>query len=129
MNETIHDLKGAIHAFLRTHGQPVPAKTAASQKEHLEVWLIGDRSRAAGLEFDHDGLVNIWVTSMNIPPNLPGSVQVTRKVPKGNKWTDANKNGANSNLSSYEEFRTKPIARLGVTSMTDADEILTHLNR
>ena len=41
MSETINDLKGAVRAFLSAHAQPVPAKTATSKKEHLEVWHVG----------------------------------------------------------------------------------------
>ena len=129
MSETITDLKNAVRAFLRVHGQPVPAKTATSKKEHLEVWHVGPRRRALGLEFDHDGVVNFWVTSLNIPKDLPASVEVVKKTPKGKGWTDANGDGANSNLSSYDDFRTRPIVRLGVTRTKDASVILDHLNR
>lgn len=129
MTETTADLKARISAFLRTHGQSVPAKTQTSQKEHLEVWLLGSRRRAIGLEMDHDGLVNLWVTAPNIPPTLAESVSVTRKTPKGRKWTDENGKGANSNLSAYDEFRTKPIARLRVSCFADAQMVLNHLNR
>jgi hypothetical protein len=129
MSEAIPALKGAVRAFLRAHGQPVPAKTATSKKEHLEVWHVGPRRRALGLEFDHDGLVNFWVTSLNIPKDLPPSVEAVRKTPKGKGWTDTNGDGANSNLSSYDDFRTRPIARLGVTRSEDARMILDHLNR
>ena len=129
MSEMIDDVKSAVRSFLHKNGKPVTAKTSTSRKEHLAVWLIGDRRRAAGLEFDNDTIVNFWVTSLNIAPSLPNTVTVTRKTPKGSKWTDGNGNGANSNLSNYDEFRTKPIARLGVTSVADAEVILTHLNR
>ncbi|NDV52873.1 hypothetical protein [Salipiger sp. PrR003] len=129
MSETINDLKGAVRAFLSAHAQPVPAKTATSKKEHLEVWHVGARRRALGVEFDHDGLVNFWVTSLNMPQGLPPSVEVVRKTPKGKGWTDANGDGANSNLSGYDDFRTRPIARLGVTRIEDAKAILDHLNR
>lgn len=129
MSETITDLKVAVRAFLRANAQPVPAKTATSKKEHLEVWHLGPRRRALGVEFDHDGLVNFWVTSLNMPQGLPPSVEVARKTPKGKGWTDPNGDGANSNLSSYDDFRTRPIARLGTTRAEDAKMILDHLNR
>ncbi len=129
MSETITDLKGAVRAFLRAHAQPVSAKTATSKKEHLEVWHLGDRRRALGVEFDHDRLVNFWVTTLNMPHGLPTSVEVVRKTPKGKGWTDANGDGTNSNLSSYDDFRTRPIARLGITRAEDARMILDHLNR
>lgn len=129
MSETTTDLKGAVRAFLRAHALPVPAKTATSKKEHLEVWLIGSRRRALGLELDHDRLVNFWVTSPNIPRDLPPSVEVVRKAPKGKGWIDENGDGANSNLSSYDDFRTRPVARLGVVNVGDAEHILAHLNR
>ncbi|MFX4300256.1 hypothetical protein [Pseudosulfitobacter pseudonitzschiae] len=129
MSETITDLKGAVRAFLRAHAQPVPAKTATSGKVHLEVWHVGPRRRALGVELGHQGLVNFWVTPLNIPQGMPSSVEVVRKTPKGKEWIDANDDGANSNLSSYDDFRTRPITRLGVTRIEDARAILDHLNR
>jgi hypothetical protein len=129
MTTTIDDVRNSILAFMRAHGKPVPAQTATSQKEHLEVWTVGPKRRPAGLEMKHDGIVNIWVTSLNVPPSLSADVEATRKTPKGREWTDVNGKGANSNLSSYDEFRTKPIVRLGVTSVPDAIAILNHLNR
>lgn len=128
MTEAIADLKSRISTFLRINGQPVSTKTQTGKKEHLEVWLLAGR-RAIGLEMDHEGLVNFWVAVPNIPPSLPESISVTRKTPKGRKWTDENGKGANSNLSAYDEFRTKPIARLGVTCFADAQVVLDHLNR
>ncbi len=129
MSKTITNLKAAVRAFLREHGRLVPAKTPTSTMEHLEVWQLGDRDRPVGLEFDHERLVNFWVTSMNIPRDLPQSVEINRKTPKGKGWTDVNDNGANSNLSGYDDFRTRPVARLGVTRTEDAKLILDHLNR
>jgi hypothetical protein len=82
-----------------------------------------------GLEFDHDDLVNIWIVSMNIPTSLPETVLVTKKIPKGTRWTDADGNGANSNLSGYDGFRSRPIARLAIRSFDDAMIIFHHLSR
>lgn len=129
MIEAIDDVKGFIRGYLRVHAKEVPAKTSKSRKEHLEVWLVGGMRRAAGLEMDHAGRVNIWVTRMAMPPALPASVEIAYKVPKGPKWTDENDQGANSNLSSYDGFYGRSIARLGVTSIADARVILGHLNR
>ncbi len=129
MSEAITDVKGAVRAFLRANAQPVPAKRATSENVHLEVWHVGSRRRVLGVEFDHDGLVNFWVSNLNIPLGLPPSVEVVRKRPQGTGWTDANGKGANSNLSSYDDFPTRPIARLGVISAEDAKVILDHLNR
>lgn len=129
MNAQIEEMKGAVRAFLHNQGQLIPTKTATSQREHLEVWTIGGRRRAAGFEFDHDGVLNIWVTALNRPPSLPAEVGVMQKTPKGRIWTDANGDGANSNLSAYDEFRTKPLVRMGVSNISDAMLILDHLNR
>lgn len=129
MSETIQDVKNTIRAFLRADFNPVPPKTRSSQKKHLEVWITRQDRRALGLEMDHDEVVNFWVTSVNIPPADTETITVVRKTPNGSKWTDANGDGANSNLSSYDEFRTKPIARLGVTRRADAELILRHLSR
>lgn len=129
MSEAIEVLKTAVRAFLRANCSPVLPKTQTSQKKHLEVWMTKRGGRVLGLEFDHEDLVNIWITTLNIPPSTPESITVARKTPKGSRWTDANGDGANSNLSGYDAFRTKPIARLGIRSVADAEAILSHLNR
>ena len=126
---TIENVKNAVRAFLRAECEAVPTKKAGTNQVHLEVWVTRQRRRAIGIEMDHEKLVNLWVTSMNIPPDLPDSISVHRKRPAGRNWTDDNGDGANSNLSAYEEFRTKPIARLGVSTETDVMTILEHLNR
>ena len=127
MTDTIGDVRRFIRGFLSQHGQPVPPKTVASQKVHLEVWTVGPKRRAVGLEMDHDSLVNIWVTSSNVPTDLPVTVEVVRKTPKGRVWIDEKGKGANANLSGYDEFRTRPITRLVVATIPDARAILTHL--
>ena len=126
---TAEDVKNSVRAFLRAECEPVPTKKAGSNQVHLEVWVTRQRRRAIGIEMDHDKLVNFWVTSMNIPPDLPASISVHRKQPTVRGWTDDNGDGTNSNLSAYEEFRTKPIARLGVSTEADVMTILEHLNR
>ena len=129
MTDSIDDVRRFVRAFLSQYGQAVPPKTSTSQKEHLEVWTVGPKHRVAGFEMKHVGLMNIWVTSPNVPRDLPASVDVARKTPDGRAWTDANGDGANANLSAYDDFRTRPIARLGITSIADARAIVTHLNR
>lgn len=101
----------------------VPPKRANSGKVHLEVWKTKS-GRAVGLEMGHDSLVNLWLVSMYVPKTLPPCVLVTRKVPKGREWTDPEGKGANSNLSAYDEFRTKPVSRLAVTTVEDARCVL-----
>lgn len=101
----------------------VPPKRANSGKVHLEVWKTKN-GRAVGLEMGHDSLVNLWLVSMYVPRTLPQSVLLTRKVPKGREWTDQEGKGANSNLSAYDEFRTKPVSRLAVTTVEDARCVL-----
>ena len=76
---------------------------------------------------DHDAHVNLWLVRMNVPQPLPASVAAVQKEPKGRGWTDAVGQGANSNLSSYEEFRTKRITRLAVTTIDDARTVLEAL--
>jgi hypothetical protein len=129
MSGHIEEVKTTIRAFLCDHCDPVFPKAQGSQQKHLEVWTTRKGSRAIGLEFGHADIVNLWVTSMNVPSPLPANVTVVRKTPKGSKWTDAKGDGANSNLSGYEEFRTKPIARLGLIDAADAILILEHLIR
>lgn len=129
MIDPIESVKEALRTFLRENCNIAPSKTQDSQKKHLEIWTTRKGNRALGLEFDHSDIVNIWLTSLNTPQALPDSVKVTRKTPIGSKWTDANSDGANSNLSGYEQFRTRPITRLGVTTVADAVDILTRLTR
>lgn len=121
------DLKSYVRAFLRQKMEAVPAQRATSGKVHLEVWRSPGKRRPVGLEMDHDAHVNVWLVRMNVPQSLPASVAVIQKEPKGRGWTDAEGNGANSNLSSYDEFRTKRITRLAVTSIDDARIVLEAL--
>lgn len=129
MSETIGDVEREVRSFLRTHCKPVPSQKESSRKEHLEVWITNTRSRALGVEFDHDSVVNLWVTRMNVPSALPPTIQAIDKEPKERGWTDDEGRGANSNLSSYDAFRTRQITRLGVSSVEDAMLVLNHLNR
>lgn len=131
MTDRTEDLKTFIRAALRAGFEPVPSVRAASGKVHLEVWRSrSGRGYPVGLEMGHDSMVNYWVTRpFGLPPNLPPTVERTDKQPKGREWTGADGDGANSNLSAYEEFRTKPIARLAVRSADDARLILEHLTR
>lgn len=121
-------LKVRVRAMLRDGFHEVPAARPSSGKVHLEVWEARP-GRAVGLEMDHDAQVNFWVTRMNVPSELPTTIERSDKQPKGRAWTDEAGRGANSNLSGYEAFRSKPITRLSVTSEVDAQAILEHLKR
>lgn len=121
------ELKSYVRGFLRQHMEAVPPQRATSGKVHLEVWRSPGKWRPVGLEMDHDAHVNFWLVRMNVPQSLPASVAVAQKEPKGRGWTDAEGDGANSNLSSYDEFRTKRITRLAVTSIDDARIVLEAL--
>jgi hypothetical protein len=127
MSQEIAALKAFIRAFLRENMEPVPPQRATSGKVHLEVWRSPGRRRPVGLEMDHDAHVNLWLVRMNVPQSLPASVGIFQKEPKGRGWTDAAGDGANSNLSSYDEFRTKRITRLAVSSIDDARIVLEAL--
>lgn len=127
MSQEIFELKAYVRTFLRQNMEPVPSPRAASGKVHLEVWRSPEKRRPVGLEMDHDARVNLWLVRMNVPQSLPASVAAVQKEPKGRGWTDAVGQGANSNLSSYEEFRTKRITRLAVTTIDDARTVLEAL--
>ena len=129
MTDEITDLKNAIRAILRQDFEPVPPARANSGKVHLEVWRSRGKRRAVGLEMGHDTQVNFWVVRpFGVPKALPESVERVDKQPKGRVWTDESGKGANSNLSGYDDFRTKPISRLEVKSLADARVILDHLS-
>jgi len=133
MIETIEDLKAYVNAQLRSHCEPVPPKTDTSQQVHLSVWTKRGRRKAIGVELDHADRVNLWVVSMYAPISLPKSVIVAKKVWHGSAWRDKDhvsgekEHGANSNLKGYDEFRRKPITRLGIQSIHDAKLILDQL--
>lgn len=127
MSGDVAELKSYIRAFLRQHMEQVPPQHANSGKVHLEVWRSPSKRRPVGLEMDHDAFVNMWLVRLNVPKSLPASVAVVQKEPKGRGWTDAEGKGANSNLSGYDEFRTKPITRLAVQSVDDAWKVLEAL--
>ena len=119
--------KPSIREFLRQEFEAVPAKRATSGKVHLEVWRTPEKRRPVGVEMGHEGQVNFWLVRLNMPKYLPDSILVVMKEPKGRVWTDATGDGANSNLSAYDEFRTKPIVRLAVASIEDARFVLESL--
>jgi hypothetical protein len=127
MSEDIAALKAYVRAFLRQNMEAVPPQRATSGKVHLEVWRSPGKRRPVGLEMDHYAHVNLWLVRMNVPQCLPASVIAVEKEPKGRVWTDAEGKGANSNLSSYEEFRTKRITRLAVASVDEARTVLEAL--
>jgi hypothetical protein len=128
VSTSIADLKDAVRAILRADFEPVPSARANSGKVHLEVWRSRSKRRAVGVEIGHDTQVNFWVVRpLGLPRILPVSVGRVDKQAKGSTWTDTDGKGANSNLSAYEEFRNRPIARLEVRSIEDARVILDHL--
>lgn len=129
MSSEIEDLKRFVYSVLRSRFDPVPSRSERSGRVHLEVWSGKERSRPVGVEFDHADRVNFWVRTSGDVPALPPSIERTDKEPKGRGWTDANGKGANSNLSSYDEFRTRRITRLGVSAEADARIVLEHLVR
>lgn len=128
MSDTeIEYLKGALRVRLRRDFNSVPSARDMSQKAHLEVWESKRGGRAVGLEFDHADRVNLWVTLLGIPRDLPSNVERSDKEPKGRGWTDANGDGANSNLSAYKQFADRRIVRLGVRSLSEATLVLDQL--
>jgi len=128
MTDTIQSVKAFVRSFLHRSCKPVPAMRAGSGKVHLEVWeTASGRTRPVGVEFDHDGVVNLWLVTMHVSADLPNTVLRADKMPAGRKWTDVHGDGANSNLSAYEQFRTKKITRLGVKSIADAELVLDRL--
>jgi hypothetical protein len=130
MSPLIDDLKQSIRSILRDGFEPVPPARETSRLVHLEVWRTAQgRTRTVGLEMDHADHVNLWVTTMNVPTDLSETIGRTPKLWAGDRWTDENKKGANSNLKSYDEFRGKNITCLGVTALDDARIILEHLTR
>lgn len=133
MTDAIDDLKTFVRGQLCANCDSVLPKTASSQQVHLSVWTTHRRRRAIGVELDHNDRVNLWVVSMYAPPSPPASVSLAKKVWKGSAWQDRDPvpgkkdRGANSNLKGYDEFRTKPITRLGIQSIDDAHVIFEHL--
>jgi hypothetical protein len=127
MSEDISALKTFVRAFVRLNLEPVAPQLATSGKVHVDVWRSPEKQRPVGLELDHADHVNLWLVRMNVPRILPETVVAALKEPKNKGWTDDAGKGANSNLSSYVEFRTKRITRLTVSTIDDARFILESL--
>lgn len=127
MSDEMTELKAFIRDFVRVHLEPVPPQLATSGKVHLEVWRSHEKQRPVGLELDHSDHVNLWLVRMNVPRGLPDTIVSAQKEPKNKGWTDEAGKGANTNLSSYSQFRTKRITRLSVMSIEDARFVLESL--
>ncbi|MCB2399359.1 hypothetical protein [Rhizobium ruizarguesonis] len=126
----IENLKGALRARLRRDFVEVSSARDTSRKAHLEVFESKRGGRALGVEFDHADRINLWVVRLGMPRDLPSTIERVEKEPKGSRaWIDANGDGANSNLSGYKQFATKPLARLAVKTLGDAALVLDHLTR
>lgn len=72
-------------------------------------------------------IVNLWLTTMNVPRDLPPDVEVAKKNWDSDGWVDVvrdpsrkGRDGANSNLKPFEVFNTRPITRLGIRRIEDA---------
>lgn len=133
MTERISDVKSFVRRDLDARCEPVPPKTQTSQQKHLSVWSKPMSTRAIGVEFGHEGHVNLWLPSMYAPATLPETVKVVRKVWNKTKWVDKDpilerkgRDGANSNLAAYDALKGKPLTRLGVHSIEDAKFVLDH---
>jgi hypothetical protein len=125
----IENLKGALRARLRRDFIEVPSARDTSRRAHLEVWESKRGRRVIGIEFDHSDRVNMWLTRLGMPRDLPPTIERVDKEPKGRSWTDTNGDGANSNLSGYTQFVTRPIARLGIKTLDEAMLVLDGLCR
>ena len=124
MTKDIPALKDFVRAFLRLNMESVAAQRVTSGKVHLEVWRARGTGRPVGLELDHAGLINIWLRRKDVSKTIPETVAVVQKDPNGSTWKDVQGKGANSNLSSYVEFRGWKITRLAVTSQEEATAAL-----
>ena len=124
MSEDIAALIDYTRAFMRLNMDPVAAQRVTSGKVHLEVWRARGTGRPLGLEMDHDGQINIWMRRKDLARTIPESVAIVQKDPNGSTWKDIQGKGANSNLSSYVEFRGWKITRLAVTSQVEVIAVL-----
>jgi hypothetical protein len=127
MSDDVTALKTFVRGFVRLNLEPVPPQLATSGKVHLDVWRSVEKQRPVGLELDHPDRVNLWLVRMNVPRGLPETIQAALKEPKNKGWTDDAGKGANTNLSSYSQFRTKRITCLSVSTIEDARFVLESL--
>lgn len=125
----IDSLKSTLRARLRREFTEVPSARDTSRKAHLEVWESKHGHRVLGIEFNHSDRVNFWLVRLGMPRDLPLTIERVDKDPKGRNWTDTNGDGANSNLSGYKQFATRPIVRLGIKTLDDAVQVLDGLCR
>jgi hypothetical protein len=121
-------MKAAIRHWLDHHPdvEPVPPKTESSRQVQLSVWRTRAKRRPIGLEFGHSERLNIWLGPLGYARELPPSVEVVRKEwdPRRSRWTDAQDDGADSNLKGYDEFRGKNVYRIGAVNLSDARAVL-----
>ena len=129
MPAEIENLKGALRFRLRRDFNVVPSTRDTSGKVHLEVWESKSGNRTVGVEFGQTDRINLWITRLGMPRDLPETIERHDKDPVGTAWSDEMGKGANSNLSAYKQFKTKPITRLGVKSLADVTLVLDHLSR
>lgn len=126
---SVEEIKKFVLAVMARDFTLVPTPSGKGDRVHLEVWEHRRTGLPLGLEMDHSTLVNLWLVRRDVPLDLPLSIGRTDKEPDGDGWTDEDGSGANHNLKHYPQFAGKPITRLALTNVRDAEDVLSRLTR
>lgn len=129
MTTEVEDIKALVREVMARDFTMVPTPSGKGDRVHLEVWTHKRTSLPVGLEMGHPTLLNIWLNRADLPSDLPASIKRTDKEPDGDGWTDDANDGANHNLKHYRQFAGRQITRLGLTSLADAQKVLSALTR
>lgn len=125
----IDDIKDLVREVMARDFTMVPTPSGKGDRIHLEVWEHRNTGLPVGLEMGHSTLVNLWLVRSDVPLDLPLSLRRTDKEPEGDGWTDSDGDGANHNLKHYRQFAGRPLTRIAISSLREAEDVLSRLTR
>ena len=126
---SVDDIKNLVREVMDRDFSMVPTPSGKGDRVHLEVWEHRRTGLPVGLEMGHSTLVNLWLVRSDVPLDLPLSLRRTEKEPDGDGWTDAAGDGANHNLKHYRQFSGRPLTRVSLGGMREAEDVLSLLTR
>lgn len=126
---SIDDIKELVREVMTRDFTMVPTPSGKGDRVHLEVWEHRSTGLPVGLEMGHSTLVNLWLVRSDVPLDLPLSLRRTEKEPEGDGWTDLDGDGANHNLKHYRQFSGRPLTRIAINTLREAEDVLSCLTR
>jgi hypothetical protein len=129
MTVEIESIKALVRDVMERDFTMVPTPSGRGDRVHLEVWAHRRTGLPIGLEMGHSTMVNLWLVRSDVPMDLPLTIPRINKEPDDDGWTDADGAGANHNLIHYRQFFGRPMTRLALTSLQEAQQVLSRLTR